>query len=534
MENFDIKEIAKITKTMDILYVEDEEDLQDKNVNLLGNLFRSVTPASNGVEALELYENTTYDIVMSDINMPKMNGIDLCQTILSKNPKQQIIITSAYNDSENLQVLMDLGISHFISKPMDFKRVISIIGKTVLSIEEEKNNANKNLIDDTTGFKNLVALHRDIESFKDMNLLLISLKNFSSLQTIYGIDEADKILNEFTSNLGDFLENKDFLYRKGSSKIAYLFNQTTKIDDFITKLINFLNESKFDTVLGISTQTDNLIVTANMALDFSLEHGLKYKIYSKHIDLTEKYKNTEYFKSVIINALKNGLVYPVFQPIFDKDKNILKYEVLMRVSNIVDDVEHVYYPGQFLSVAMGTDKYIDMSILLIEKAFKLMKNSDKMFSINLSYNDIFNEILINEIENHLIINYGMGERFVIELLETQNVSDYGVVEKFINRFHPYGVKIALDDFGAGYSNLNHIINFHCDYVKLDGALIKNITTDKKSLAIVRAVVSFCKELNIKTIAEYVASAEIFEVVKELEIDEFQGFYLAQPNKEILQ
>ena len=95
------------------------------------------------------------------------------------------------------------------------------------------------------------------------------------------------------------------------------------------------------------------------------------------------------------------------------------------------------------------------------------------------------------------------------------------------------ISIALDDFGSGYSNLNHIISFHCDYVKLDGALIKNIKEDSKSLAIVRSVVSFTKELGIKVIAEYVANKEIFEITKKLGIDEFQGFYLSKPLRNIL-
>lgn len=77
-----------------------------------------------------------------------------------------------------------------------------------------------------------------------------------------------------------------------------------------------------------------------------------------------------------------------------------------------------------------------------------------------------------------------------------------------------------------------VINLESDYVKLDGVLIKNLEHDKKSLAIVKSVVAFTKELGIKTIAEYVATKEIFEIVKGLGINEFQGFYLSKPKEHI--
>ena len=95
-----------------------------------------------------------------------------------------------------------------------------------------------------------------------------------------------------------------------------------------------------------------------------------------------------------------------------------------------------------------------------------------------------------------------------------------------------GVKIALDDFGTGFSNFSHINSLAPDFIKLDGKLIENITNDKKAYELVKAIVKFSKELNIKTIAEYVHSKEVFDTVYGLGVDKFQGYYFGEPKMEI--
>ena len=92
----------------------------------------------------------------------------------------------------------------------------------------------------------------------------------------------------------------------------------------------------------------------------------------------------------------------------------------------------------------------------------------------------------------------------------------------------FGCSVAIDDFGSGYSNFAHLLKLNPEYIKIDGSLIKNINTDKNSLIIVRTINSFAHDLGIKTVAEYVHSREVFEVLKSIGIDEFQGFYFGKP------
>jgi len=99
------------------------------------------------------------------------------------------------------------------------------------------------------------------------------------------------------------------------------------------------------------------------------------------------------------------------------------------------------------------------------------------------------------------------------------------------KYKKLGVKIAIDDFGSGYSNFIRIIRLKPDYLKIDGSLIKNIDKDNNSYEIVKSIIAFSKTLNIRTIAEYVHSEEIFNLLLELDVDEFQGYYFGKPDED---
>ena len=105
---------------------------------------------------------------------------------------------------------------------------------------------------------------------------------------------------------------------------------------------------------------------------------------------------------------------------------------------------------------------------------------------------------------------------------------YEEVSQFIKRVKKKGCKIAIDDFGSGYSNFDHILRLNVDYIKIDSSLIENIDKDKNSQIIVETIVEFCNKLNIRTIAEKVHSKTIFEKVVDLGVCYSQGFYLGKP------
>jgi len=157
------------------------------------------------------------------------------------------------------------------------------------------------------------------------------------------------------------------------------------------------------------------------------------------------------------------------------------------------------------------------------------KNNTYDFSINLSIEDIMSSKIFNYILQKLKENKETARRLTFELLESEAVKDFKKVDRFIGEIRRYGVKVAIDDFGSGYSNFSYVTKINTDYIKIDGSLIADIDVDEASLIVVETIVSFAKKLGLKTIAEYVHSSVVLDKVKELGIDYSQGFYIDEPS-----
>ena len=133
------KELTTFTKSLNILFVEDHEELRNNTAEILSNFFNTVISVSNGQDALDLYhqkdlqDEPNYDIVITDIQMPILDGLSLIKEIYKVNPYQPIIVLSAYDESKYLLPLINLGIEQFIKKPIDYQELL----KTLLKVSKK-------------------------------------------------------------------------------------------------------------------------------------------------------------------------------------------------------------------------------------------------------------------------------------------------------------------------------------------------------------------------------------------------------------
>jgi DNA-binding response OmpR family regulator len=142
-----LHELKNISKNITVIYAEDDLILQDKTSLLLDNFIEKLFLCNDGVEALDSYKNyfTVHkryvDIVITDIQMPNKDGIELIKDIFKINPNQEIIVISAHDDSKYLIELLNLGISHFILKPFNSKQFLNTLYECFIKINN-KNDSN--------------------------------------------------------------------------------------------------------------------------------------------------------------------------------------------------------------------------------------------------------------------------------------------------------------------------------------------------------------------------------------------------------
>jgi len=247
--------------------------------------------------------------------------------------------------------------------------------------------------------------------------------------------------------------------------------------------------------------------------------------YSDELPIIKEYEKNIYTLNLIKEAIKEKSVIPYFQPIFShKDAAITKYEALMRINR----KGLIIPPFDFLEVSKKSNTYSDLSSQMVMKVISHLKAHPKdVIAINITANDMtrkeFCSWLLSMIEqNHL------GPRITFEITEQEGIENFDVVKEFIAEAKRIGVEIAIDDFGSGYSNFEHLIHLDIDYLKIDGSLIQNIDKDENAQLIVKTIVAFAQALRIKTVAEYVSSEEIFNHVQALGIDYSQGYYIGKP------
>ncbi len=122
-----IKILKEQTKELTLLYVEDNEQLKNVKLEMFNEIFKRVVYAKNGYEGLMKYQNECFDLVITDINMPVMDGLEMVEKIQKVEPLQTVIVLSAYAEIEYLTKLSKLNIFCFLTKPVDMKKLLQKI-----------------------------------------------------------------------------------------------------------------------------------------------------------------------------------------------------------------------------------------------------------------------------------------------------------------------------------------------------------------------------------------------------------------------
>jgi EAL domain-containing protein (putative c-di-GMP-specific phosphodiesterase class I) len=312
-------------------------------------------------------------------------------------------------------------------------------------------------------------------------------------------------------------------------KIKNLIYENVVSNDF--KLLNRNSLINIDITIGCSKSADNQIkIYAEKALHNAKLEYLHYMYYDSFLYKNE-FKN-ENLLDALNYSIENNLVEPYFQAIMDNTTNkIVKYEALMR---IFDKDGNMIMPNVFIHKAKKYRLYNKLMELLFNKIIIYILRYKIHVSINLDYIDILNPQIKKSLLSKIKSN-NIGSYLTFEILESEKVSNFNIVNDFITEAKEHGVKIAIDDFGTGFSNYENILNLNIDYIKIDGSLIKKIDEDIY-LNLIKSIVLFSKQQNIKVVAEFVSDLKILRYVKNIEIDYSQGYHIGKPMniKEIIE
>ena len=410
-------------------------------------------------------------------------------------------------------------------------------------LEHEYNIKKLLYTDDLTKLPNRTKLIQDIQNDEigiDA-LAIIDIKSFKELNDFFGHRIGDNILKSVVMIINDiisFVQDKVTLYKFPADEYC-LANHGLAHKDFQNIVVYILggiksqilkedgHEIDIDATAGITfSPKNNKLVTAGLALQEAKRQYKAYIVFYEELDKIQEYESNMLWTRKLKRALDKDNITVYYQPLINNQtKKVDKYECLVRLYD--DEEDKIVSPFFFLELSKKASQYKNITKIVIEKSFQTFANLEFEFSINVSYEDIDNSSFLLFIEDRLK-KYNVAPRVVWEILEDESIKDYAVLINFINRVKELGCKVAIDDFGSGYSNFEHILKMNVDYLKIDASLIKNVVTDENSYKVVKTVIDFAKSLQIKTIAEFVENEAIFDITRELGVDFSQGYYFSAP------
>lgn len=554
-------EISKNTPWI-ILIVDDDTEVHSFTKLALRNFtydqqplqFLSAYSAKEAAEILKKHDDIA--VILLDVVMETPTaGLDLVETIRYhfNNTMTRIIIRTGQpgvaperyvidhydiNDyKEKTELTSDRLYVTIRSALSQYKQIIELLNK--------KNEIYTTLITDSlTKLGNRVKLNYDLDIDKPMSLILLNIDAFSMINDVYGFEVGDQMLLQFATILRDTscttckiyrLEADIFAILTSHKEVQEIQKEVVRLQNSITKnsfLINGI-EHRINVTMGVVEQDiGNMIQKAEIALRQARKTSRnRVQVYSDNLAVITQIKENTKWTKWLKDALDHNKLIAYFQPIVEcKSGKIVKYETLVRL-------EHegaIYTPFLFLETARYAGLLYQITQRMFEQACAKFADNTFDFTVNITDQDLIENNFINFIEETRT-RYGIDvDRIYFEILEDSSILTNPIAEKHLNELTAKGYHLCLDDFGVQCSNFAQLGNLDLDIVKIDGIYIRDIDVNKKSQTITESILFFTNKIGVKTVAEFVHSENVYNIIKSMGVDYAQGYFVGEPKPDLVQ
>ncbi len=406
-------------------------------------------------------------------------------------------------------------------------------------LEQERNIRSTIFTDKETGLENITKYRYDKVHRQYNKICMISIEKAVVIAGRLGEKALTNLLCRNIAQVRELLDDDDYsLYIFDSC--SFFFTAPSSFPDklFLSKTEQIFEacgscfSDSFNTTavnnFYVVMNERNLLEKVQFCMSSYGESNDRYHVYNPDNFSEAKIMDDRIsMTNVISDAIMFNRVIPYFQAIHSNDTGKCHhYEALMRIA---DRTGRIYSPAQFLEIAKEYHLYLQISHMMIQQVIDIFRERDEAVFINLSAYDINSEPTRKFIYNLLEgLPAEVCSRITFEILESEELNNFDELTVFINHVRRYGIKIAIDDFGSGYSNMSVIIRVKPDYIKIDGDIVINCDRNETKQVCLKAIATIAESLGAEMIAERVESAEEQQIVKSYGIQYTQGYYYAKP------
>ncbi|GFE58654.1 EAL domain-containing protein [Geobacter sp. AOG1] len=555
-------------KVATLLYVEDDESTREATTLVLRRMFPqlAIYLAENGRKGLELFTIHHPEIVLTDITMPDMDGISMSREIKALDNGARIIVLTATSNTDSIIEAIDIGIRHYVLKPVKMEKLVSAIEQCLVGIGLEKQlRLQQHYIrhiayhDTLTGLPNRELfnelLHLALSQAQRhgnnrlLAVLFLDLDRFKVINDTLGHGVGDQLLQAVAQRLKECCRRHgDIVARRGGDEFIVLLPELDTaqeaakvaqkiIDAFSRAFVLHEHELFISTCIGISIfpgdgdDADALISNADMAMYRAKEHGRnQYHLYN--LSMNAQTSKRLAMETNLRKAMERQEFFLNYQPKVNvKTGRVVSFEALIRWRN---PELGLVEPKQFIPLAEETGLIVQLGEWVLRtacaqnRAWQDANYPSMRVAVNFSPRQ-FQILRLADMVEKVLAETNLApcwlELEVTEGIMLQNMENTITT---LRRLSDLGVHISIDDFGTGYSSLSYIKKLPINTLKIDQSFVNDITINPDDAAIATAVITLAQSLRLNVIAEGVEDEGQARLLDSLDCSEMQGYFFSRP------
>jgi diguanylate cyclase (GGDEF)-like protein len=564
---------AAETQKPTVLIIDDEEQIRHLLIDVLGSSYEC-SDAGSAEEALAALSDHTFDLVISDIDMGGMSGLELVPHVHSLSPDTVVVMVSGNQDIEFAIKALRVGAFDYITKPIDLRHVEA-------SVERALNHCNllkekrlykeqiENLLQQRTAEVDWLANFDTVTQlpnralFEDrltqavaiakttnqsLGVLFISLDQFKKVNDSLGHGPGDTLLREFAERLKSCISKSDTVARFGNDEFALLRNQIDDANDVIETIGSLSQVLRFafdlpghelfaTASVGVSLfpldgdDCQTLLKNAGAALyKAKRSGGANYQFFTA--DMHELATSRLALESNLRRAIQNEEFLVHYQPRVSVDSlAITGIEALVRWQH---PQLGLISPSEFIPLAEDTGLIVPIGEWVLRTAcLQGRRWRDQGFApvqiaVNISARQFHDQDLAQTVIR-ILDETGLPPNYLeLEITESSIMQNAEFAAGMLNRLKSRGINISIDDFGTGFSSLASLKRLPIDALKIDQSFVRDATSDPDDAALVMAIITLAHNLRLKVIAEGVETEDQLRFLQLLRCDEIQGYFFSRP------
>lgn len=565
--------MAEAQKTKPIILIIDDDDQIRNLLTRLLSAENECTAVESAERALAVLDEKRFDLVISDINMAGISGLELVPLVLKRNPDAVVIMVSGQQTIDYAIEAMRVGAFDYITKPVNIDHIEAAVRRALTHhylLEEKRcyENHLEQMVQERTAELEYLAYHDKLTGLPNRTLfvdlcngavsaakanghlagvVLISLDRFKHINDTLGHLAADQLLKGVAARFQKLVCKNDAVARFEGAEFAILLNGIhgpdkpekvcRSIREIFKKPFDLSNQEVYLTAsVGISLTSDNgngasILQNAGAALHRAkTTGGNNYQFYTADMNASALTRLS--LETSLRRAIDNDQFVTFYQPVVDLvSSEIVGTEALVRWNH---PQFGLLPPIEFLDLAESTGLIVDISECVLQTAclqtrqWQAEGREKLRIAVNVSARHFRQKNFVERIVN-IVRDTRLGlQSLELELTESSIMENPESAAEILREIRRFGISVAIDDFGTGYSSMSYLKRFCVDTLKIDRSFVQGVATDTHDAALVKAMITLAHDLNLRVVAEGIETEAQLAFLNQLRCDEGQGYLFAKP------